>query len=264
MTIFQAAAMGIIQGLTEFLPVSSSAHLILAPRVFGWDDPGLAFDVALHLGTLAGVLAYFRKDLWTLANQAFLNKDNQASSARSLILAIALATMPGGIAGLLLEHKVESIFRSPALIAGTLIAIGFLMAIADRFGKGEKGLPQLTLRDAMLIGLAQCLALIPGVSRSGITISTALFLGFERTSAARFSFLLSIPIIAGAGLLKSPQIFHAHDPMLIVAGFLASAVSGLGAIWILMKFIEQYRFTPYVIYRLVLGVAILLNLSRLG
>jgi undecaprenyl-diphosphatase len=254
--------LGIIQGLTEFLPVSSSAHLILFPRYFGWTDPGLAFDVALHLGTLLGVLAYFRKDLAPLVASVFLIKDPQRAEDRSLTLKIMIATIPGAVAGLLLEHRVESTFRSVELIAFTLMIMGTLLALADYFGKGSKDLNQITMGTALLLGVSQSLALVPGVSRSGITITVALALGLQRTAAARFSFLMSIPIIAGAGLLKAKAIWLTPDKAGLALGFTAAAISGFLAIWVLMRYVEKHRYTPFVIYRWALGIFVLLNLSR--
>ena len=207
-SLIQPVVLGIIQGLTEFLPISSSAHLILLPRFLGWTDPGLAFDVALHLGTLAGVLAYFWQDLWDIP--------------RKTVGFLIVATVPGAVAGLLLEHKAETVFRSPALIAGALILMGAALAVADWRGNGDKKISDLTLKKAILIGLAQGLALIPGVSRSGVTITTALAIGLERREAARFSFLLSIPIIAGAGMLKFKAILLSPGKMALAAGCLGA------------------------------------------
>lgn len=261
-SLFQSLTLGILQGLTEFLPVSSSAHLILFPRFFGWTDPGLAFDVALHLGTLAGVLVYFRNDLLALTRSLFLIKDARLAPERGLIARLMLATIPGAIAGLLFEHKIESTFRSPALIGCTLILMGALLWLVDRYRAGQKNLMDISLPMAFLIGLAQSFALIPGVSRSGITITTALALGLQRTAAARFSFLMSIPIIAGAGILKSKEIWRSPDHFALLAGFLGAAIAGLLAIWLLMRFVERTRYTPFVVYRWALGLFVLLNLHH--
>lgn len=251
--IAQSAVLGVVQGLTEFLPISSSAHLILVPKFLGWEDQGLAFDVALHLGTLVGVMAYFWRDLKNI----LLQKEQHY-----LIGYLIVATIPAAVAGLLLEHKVETLFRSPALIAGTLMVMGGGLAMADRLNKGEKMLSDLTLKMALIVGLTQALALVPGVSRSGITITTALALGLQRREAARFSFLLSMPIIAGAGLLKAHTIFASPNPAAIGTGFIAAGVSGFIAIWALMRYVQRRRYTPFVIYRWVLGALILLNLSH--
>jgi undecaprenyl-diphosphatase len=253
---FHALVLGIVQGLTEFLPISSSAHLILIPSYLGWEDPGLAFDVALHLGTLAGVLIYFWKDLVHLATNLDQPKE------RNTVIYLIVATIPGALAGLLLEHKVETVFRSPALIAGVLIAMGTLLGVADWLAKGNKTISDLNIGSAIGLGLSQGFALIPGVSRSGVTITTALGLGLERREAAKFSFLMSIPIIAGAGVLKSKAIMHSPDKVALGVGFLAATVAGLFAIWLLFKIIETKRYIPFVVYRWALGIFVLLNLSH--
>jgi undecaprenyl-diphosphatase len=251
-----ALILGLVQGLTEFLPISSSAHLILIPRYLGWEDPGLAFDVALHLGTLGGVLIYFWKDLLHLLTHIGEPKE------RKTVLCIIAATIPGALAGLLLEHKAETIFRSPALIAVVLIIMGTLLGLADWLSKGDKTIADLSIGAALGIGLAQGFALIPGVSRSGITITTALALGLNRREAAKFSFFMSIPIIAGAGILKSKAILHSPDKLALGMGFLASVTAGLFAIWLLFKIIQTRRYTPFVVYRYVLGLFVLLNPAR--
>jgi len=249
-SLSQSAVLGIVQGLTEFLPISSSAHLILIPYFFGWTDQGLAFDVALHLGTLVGVLAYFWKDFWEML---------VAPAERKTLGFLVVATIPGAVAGLLFEHKVETAFRSPALIASALILMGVLLALADRLGKGEKMVSDLTWKTAALIGLSQALALVPGVSRSGITITTALVLGFQRREAARFSFLMSAPIIAGAGLLKFHAILLSPDKMALGAGFVCSALFGLLAIWALMRYVQTRSYMPFAVYRWILGLFVLLR-----
>ena len=246
-SLFQSLILGIVQGLTEFLPISSSAHLILIPRLFGWEDQGLSFDVALHLGTLVAVLAYFWRDILEILT----------SKDRKTLFFLIVATIPGAIAGFLLEHKAETVFRSPQLIAWTLILMGAALGLADWLGKEDKTMADLTFKIALIIGLSQSLALIPGVSRSGITIMTALFLGLKRREAARFSFLLSAPIIAGAGILKLKTILHSPDHLSLGIGFLAAALSGFLAIWAIMKYVQTRRYTPFVIYRWILGLFVL-------
>ncbi len=255
--VLHSLVLGIVQGLTEFLPISSSAHLILIPRYLGWEDPGLAFDVALHLGTLAGVLIYFWKDLWKLLESVIKPSDISLQADRKTAFFLIVATIPGAIAGLLLEHKAETVFRSTSLIAITLILMGTALGIADWFNKGNKKISDLTFTMAALIGVAQGLALIPGVSRSGITITLALALGLERREAARFSFLLSVPIIAGAGILKLKAILHSPDHFALGVGFLAAAIAGFVAICGLMKYVQTRRYTPFVIYRWILGLFVL-------
>jgi len=250
--VIQSTVLGIIQGLAEFLPISSSAHLILFPRYWHWTDPGLAFDVALHLGTLAAVVLYFWKDLLNLVTPV----------QRSTLINLIVATIPGAIAGFLLEHRAETVFRSSALIACALILLGLALWAADWFCAGEKTIADLGIGAAFGIGLAQSLALIPGVSRSGITITVALALGFRRSEAARFSFLMSVPIIAGAGILKFKEILLSPDKLALAAGFTSAAVAGLLAIWVLMRYVQHHRYTPFVLYRWALGAFVLLNLAK--
>jgi undecaprenyl-diphosphatase len=258
-SLTQSLILGIVQGLTEFLPISSSAHLILIPQYLGWEDPGLAFDVALHLGTLVGVVLYFWQDLWKLAESVLKPSDPALSEDRRMAGFLIVATIPGAIAGVLLEHKAETVFRSPMLIAIALILMGTVLGVADWLSKGDKKISDLTFTTALIIGLAQGLALIPGVSRSGITITTALILGLQRREAARFSFLLSVPIIAGAGILKFKAILLSPDKMALGAGCLAAALAGFLAIWALMTYVQTRRYTPFVIYRWILGLFVLLR-----
>lgn len=258
----QSLILGITQGLGEFLPISSSAHLILLPRFMQWPDQGLAFDVALHLGTLLAVLVYFWKDLIQLSMAWLQPKNPVRAPDRRLGLQVLIATVPGAVAGLLLEHRVETVFRSPHLIGWTLIVLGTLLALADTLGRGDRTLGNLSWGMAAGIGAAQALALIPGVSRSGITITTALFLGMERRSAARFSFLMSIPIIAGAGVLKFKEIWASPDHVALAWGFLGAALSGFFAIWALLKYVQKNRYIPFSVYRWGLGAFVLLNLGR--
>ena len=259
---FHALILGIVQGLAEFLPISSSGHLILVPSFFHWEDPGLAFDVALHLGTLLGVVIYFWKDLTRFAQSLLQYQNNEYATERKLLGLLAIATVPGALIGLALEHKAETVLRSPFLIAWAMIGLGTLLGAADYFLSGQKKIIDLTWKTALLIGIAQGLALIPGVSRSGITITVALALGLQREEAARFSFLMSIPIIAGAGLLKAKQIFLSPDKMALGIGFAASAVCGLIAVSFLMKYVRTKKYTPFVLYRWALGAFVLLNLAR--
>jgi undecaprenyl-diphosphatase len=262
MNYLQTLVLGLVQGLGEFLPISSSAHLVLVPRYMHWPDPGLAFDVALHLGTLLAVVLYFWKDLVVFL-QSLLQPNNPAlAQERKTVAYLLIATVPGALAGLILEHKAETVFRSPALIAGALIALGAVLLLADRTSRGDKTLFQMTWPMALILGVAQGLALIPGVSRSGITITVALFLGLHRQEAARFSFLMSIPIIAGAGVLKFKEILLSPDPAALGVGFAAAAVSGFFAIWFLLRYVQNHRYTPFVAYRWILGAFVLLNLSH--
>ncbi len=261
-SLTQSIVLGIVQGLGEFLPISSSAHLALIPSYFHWSDPGLAFDVALHLGTLVAVVSYYWTDLWKYAEACLYYQDPARHADRTLVGYLLLATVPGAIAGLLLEHKIETLFRSPHLIAINLIVLGTLLGIADRFRSGNRALTSITATTALWLGLSQSLALLPGVSRSGITITMALFMGFERKEAARFSFLMSIPIIAGAGLLKFKEILRSPDLVALAFGFAAAALSGYVAITVLLRYVQKNRYTPFVLYRWALGAFILFNLSH--
>jgi undecaprenyl-diphosphatase len=247
MTLVQAAVLGLIQGLTEMLPVSSSAHLALAPKVFGWQDQGLAYDVALHWGTLLALLACFGRDLWTLAKKE-----------RRLLWGLAIGTAPAALSGLLLDDYVESAFRDPRVIAIPLVAFGLLLAAAERRGRQESRLEGMRLSSCLWIGLAQALAVVPGVSRSGVTLTAALFLGLKRPDAARFSILLSIPIVLGAGVMKLKDIPAAGLGPAFWVGLTASALSGYAAARFLMRFVQDRTLYVFAAYRAALGAAAML------
>jgi len=261
LTPLHALVLGILQGLGEFLPISSSGHLIAVPWLLGWSDSGLAFDVALHLGTLAAVAAAFWRDwvrLLTAGVKGVLSGKPLADPDSRLLFYIALATVPGAVAGKLLEEWAESTFRSPALVAVMMALMGVVLWMADRRANRVPGDEHVSLRDALLIGLAQALALVPGTSRSGATISMALFLGMRREAAARFSFLLALPITAGAALLKVPHLFRAGGetgPVLI--GMLAAAVSGFLAIRFLLSYVRTRDYLPFVVYRFAFAAVVL-------
>jgi len=214
-TIWQSVVMGLVQGLGEFLPISSSAHLVLVPWFFNWLDPGLTFDIALHIGTLIAVIAYFWRDWVKLIRGAF---QGTKSKEGRLFWYLVLATIPGAIMGLLLEEKAETVFRNPLLIAVMLIVLGVLLYWADRKGRKLTNVNNISLGQSLMIGISQALAIIPGVSRSGITMTTGLLFGLTREGAARFSFLLSAPVIFGAGLIKVPDILA--NPGMVNAPFL--------------------------------------------
>jgi undecaprenyl-diphosphatase len=249
----QAIILGAVQGLTEFLPVSSSAHLIIVPWLFGWEDPGLAFDVALHMGTLAALLIYYWK-IWVNLIGSFFTGDQ---SARRLLILLIVASIPGALIGLLLEKQAETIFRSPPLIAATMSILGIALWLCDRVARSERTIPDLTIRDAFLIGLSQALAIVPGVSRSGATITMARALGIQREDAANFSFLMATPIIAGAGLIEARKMFATgmHGPVLW--GFAASALFGTAAIAGLVRFVRTRTYRPFAWYRLVVAAIVL-------
>jgi undecaprenyl-diphosphatase len=260
MTIFQALVLGVLQGLAEFLPISSSAHLALAPWVFRWMAPGLAFDVALHVGTLVAVLVYFRRDWIALAGAAVdLGRTRRVDTpVKRQLLYLVVATIPGGIGGLLLNDLAETTFRAPALIATLLVVMGILLWLIDRVERFRRPLDAMRWRDAVVIGLAQVLALAPGVSRSGATIAAGLALGLERASAARFSFLMSLPITLAAAVFKVPEaVAEASSLAPLVGGIVASAVSGFLAIAVLLRYVSRHTYGIFALYRVVLGLAIL-------
>jgi undecaprenyl-diphosphatase len=262
MELFHSFVLGLVQGLGEFLPISSSAHLVIVPWLFGWRDPGLSFDIALHWGTLAAVLVYFRNDVWLLIRGFCRSimpatRDFQNDLHQRMAWLLAFASIPGAVIGKLLEEKAESAFRDPLLIAATLGGFGIILLVADRYGRRQKGLEQIGWLDALWIGVSQALAIIPGISRSGATIAAGLGLGYQREAAARFSFLLSIPIILGAGVLKLRHFNGDASHADLLVGFLASAVFGFFAIKYLLKFIVRHDFRPFVWYRLALAALIL-------
>ncbi len=249
MTFASAAILGLLQGLGEFLPISSSAHLVLVPWLLGWTYQGKAYDVALHWGTMAAVCAYFWKD-WTGLLRAGFSR--QASSQKDLFWGLILATIPGGIAGLLLEKRAEDI--SPALIACILIAFGLLLGLSDKLGKRNRSIGALDLRSMLLIGLGQALAVIPGVSRSGITLTVGLFLGLRREEAARFSFLLSVPIVVAAGMLKLRHLGPAAATGPFWLGIAVTTLVGLAAIRFLLAYLKDRGTGVFVVYRVLAGL----------
>jgi undecaprenyl-diphosphatase len=256
MTIWQSIVLGLVQGLGEFLPISSSAHLVLVPWIFNWTDPGLTFDIALHAGTLLALVAYFWRD-WMKLVQGGLK--GIKTTEGKLFWFIIIATLPGASIGFLLEHKAETMFRSPALVAAMLIVMGIVLLLADQKGAKKTVLTDIQFSTSFCIGVSQALAIIPGVSRSGVTMTTGLFSGLTREATARFSFLLSAPIIFGAAAIKVPKIL-AHPDMIntpFVVGIIVSALSGFASIALLLKYVQQRDFTPFVWYRFGLGVFVL-------
>ncbi|MBI5246193.1 MAG: undecaprenyl-diphosphate phosphatase [Elusimicrobia bacterium] len=258
MTYAQAALLGAVQGLTEFLPVSSSAHLALAPLFFSFPDPGLTFDVALHLGTLAAVLVYYRETWLRLFTGAL--RDPRGEEARTLGL-LVLATVPAVVAGLALEKTAEHAFRDPRRIGACLIAFSGVMWWADRRGEGAAGAWRTAgVRTVLLVGCAQALALMPGVSRSGATMSAALLLGLERSQAAELSFLMATPIVAGAALLKLRHLGPADVTGPFVLGLAVSGAVGFAAVGAFLRFLPKGGLKPYALYRVALGLVALLLL----
>jgi len=252
-SIFQALILGIVQGLSEFLPISSSAHLLMVRWFAGWPDPGLAFDVALHWGTLAGLVVYFRRELFSYTKETITRAGNGTLLEPNLPLFIILGTLPAAAIGFLFEHKVETALRSPWILVGTLSILGVLLLIADKIMKEGCDISGASRLKAFFIGGAQGLAVVPGVSRSGISITAGLLLGLSRESAAQFSFLLSIPLIFGAGLTKIKYLRHGlHDPVLWT-GVLSSAVSGYIAVHFILSYVKKKSYAPFAVYRILVA-----------
>lgn len=284
MSILEAIVLGLTQGLTEFLPISSSGHLVLVPWLFGWEQPGLAFDAALHLGTLLAVFVYFRHELWAmiLAIPTALRHpiaiisghaqpgEGRAADARLGVL-IVLGSIPAGIVGLIGQDAIGDFFHSDEhqekailVIALLLIGFGLLLWLADRTGLRSRLLPDLTVRDALTIGIAQAFALIPGVSRSGVTLTAGLFRNLKRADAARFSFLLGVPLILAAGLTSLYDIYQS-DPSgseitSLGIGLAVSAISGFAAISGLLRFLQTSSTLVFVVYRVIVGLGVILLL----
>lgn len=258
MDFIQILVLAIVQGLTEFLPISSSAHLILVPELFGWPDQGVAFDVAVHIGTLAAVLLYFRDELGGLIVSGLRALGGHWNTEAKLAWCVVLGTVPVVIFGLLCKDWISGYARHATLLACTSIFFGILLGLADRFGRGARG--TIGWKDALLIGLAQAIALIPGTSRSGITITAALALGMNRTTAARFSFLLSIPTILASATLITRELIISPDPVAwreLLLGALISGVSAYLCIRFFMALLERSGMMPYVLYRIALGIFLL-------
>lgn len=255
---YQAVLLAILQGLTEFLPISSSAHLVIPSLVLDWPDQGLAFDVAVHVGTLAAVLIYYRADLTRMARAWFGSLAGAPASDDSrLVWYLALATVPAVIVGFAAGDYIESDLRTLPVIASTTLLFGLLLGLADRMSAPLGGGAQLTLGIALLIGLAQALAPVPGVSRSGVTITAALLLGMNRQAAARFSFLLSIPVIAGAGMLKAWDLAAASqavDWLVLAVGALVSGIMAFLCIALFLRLLDHIGLMPFVYYRIALAL----------
>jgi undecaprenyl-diphosphatase len=277
LTIIQAVVLGLVQGLTEFIPVSSSAHLIIVPWLFGWNDPGLAYDVALHLGTLTALLWFFWRDWVRLVRAgvgSIIEKKIGNDNDRWLAWLLVIGTIPGGIVGWLAESKIEELFHKPdaAHTAGamTAMAIGIILLgvalfIAERIARHRRGLNDITLKDAIVVGLSQGLAVFPGVSRSGSTITAGLALGFQRETAARFSFLLATPIILAAGVKSifdlrgemAAGVIVQSDLLVYAVGFITAALSGYVCIRFLLRFLQKNSTDVFVYYRWLLAIIII-------
>ncbi|HKK15638.1 MAG TPA: undecaprenyl-diphosphate phosphatase [Gammaproteobacteria bacterium] len=261
MIYYHLLILGLVQGITEFLPISSSAHLILLPKLAGWQDQGLVYDIAAHLGTLTAVTFYFRQDLQRMTRAWLLSlKGGQPTQESRLAWYVILATVPVVVAGVLMYDTVSTTFRNPLIIAGTTIGFGLVLWWADRYAKEHRQLDSLTLKNALWIGLSQVIALVPGTSRSGITMTTGLVLGFSRQAAARFSFYLSIPTILLAAchtVYRYSEEAIAFNPSAFVMVMVLSAFSAGLTIHFFLGFIERTGMLPYVIYRILLGILLL-------
>lgn len=261
MTLFEIIVLAIIQGITEFLPISSSAHLILPAALLGWTEQGLAFDVAVHVGSLLAVIIYFRHDVWHMAGDWLRTGFSRAPSPQGkLAWCVIIGTLPAVLIGFLLKDAIEVYARNALIIACTTIVFGLLLWYADKAARHTKELTVMRWPAALMIGLAQAIALIPGTSRSGITMTAALLLGFNRESAARFSFLLSIPVILGAGTLATYELVETKtavdwSALLYGAGF--SFVSAYLCIYLFLSWISRIGMLPFVLYRLALGAVLL-------
>ena len=264
MSIIQAIILGIVQGITEPIPVSSSGHLIAIPQLLGWEDFGLTFDVALHMGSIIAVVAYFWKDWLSILRGFFWNLRSGKSSISKdkngpgrLFIPILVACVPAGVAGLLWSDAIEENLRHWYMVGGALVLISFVMLYAERIARRNRDISRMGYLDYITIGIAQAVALFPGVSRSGSTITAGLFLGLDRQSAARFSFLLSTPIIIAAGVFQLKDVFPMapEDAWLFVTGAATSAVVGYLAIGFLMKFLQKHSLAVFAVYRIAFAVA---------
>lgn len=267
MTILQSIILGIVQGLTEFLPISSSGHLVLIQNLFGLKQADLAFDVALHLGTFLALVLFFWHDWWRYINAFFrsLKKwDFKNDPDQRLFYLLVIASIPGAFFGVLLEKQAETIFRSTYLVLINFAVIGLLFIVVEQIAKKIRDLKQTTLKDSLIIGFSQALAIIPGVSRSGITISAGLFSGLKREAAARFSFLMATPIILGAGLVSLSKIFDEGKDGLgwinLTAGFLAAVLVGFFAIKYLLKYLKNHTLNIFAYYRFFVAAVVIIYL----
>ena len=261
MTTLHVIVLAIVQGLTEFLPISSSGHLVLVPYLVEWTDQGLAFDVAVHFGSLVAVCAFFRGDIMGLLRGGLQLLGGQAHLPQAnMALAIGLGTIPAAAAGLLFASWIENNLRDPSIIVYTLAGYGILMALADRYAPSQRNIASVRIRDALIIGCAQALALVPGTSRSGVTITAGRLLGLERADAARFSFLLSAPVILLATVFKGIQLIVGDDAVAwgqLALGALVSAIVAYLSIEFFMRFVSRIGLAPFAVYRIVLAAVLL-------
>lgn len=266
MSTFEAIVLGIVQGLTEFLPVSSSGHLRIVPALFGWDDPGASFTAVIQLGTMAAVVIYFWSDLWRIATAwlaSLTDKSKRRAPDALMGWYLIVATIPIGLLGLAFKDQIESGARDLRLIAGALIVMGLVLLLAEKVGSRTKDLSHVTTRDGVAVGLAQSMALVPGVSRSGATISAGLFLGYDRESAARFSFLLSIPAVVLSGLFQLKDIGTDAGPgtAATIVATIVSFVVGYAAIAWFLRYLTSHSTVVFVVYRVALGTLLIILLA---
>jgi undecaprenyl-diphosphatase len=263
MTYLQGLVLGVVQGVTEFLPISSSGHLVLVPYIFGWPDQGLAFDAVMHLGTIAALVAYFRFELLAMVSSSA--GGGSLAGPRRLALLLVVATIPAALAGLAFEEVIEARLRLPLVVALSTVGWALVMLAADRLAArtrdATRGEQNVGWGQGLVTGCAQALALIPGTSRSGITITAGLFSGLDRTTAARFSFLLGIPVTAGAGGVKAFNLLKAGVPAddrgPLAVALVAAFLSGWASVWFLVKYLQRNSLVPFVVYRIALGIVLI-------
>ncbi len=264
---FEAVVLGLLQGLTEFLPISSSAHLRIFPELFGWPDPGAAFTAVVQIGTEVAVLLYFRHDIWRIASswlRALVRPDLRGHRDTLMGWYIIVGTVPVVVAGIALKDQIETDFRNLWLTGSVLVGLGVVLGVAERVGRNARPIEDMGWRSAILLGLAQALSIVPGVSRSGATISMGLFLGYERAAATRFAFLLAIPAVVGAGVFELPEAWSGDNAYTVPETAIATAVAfvvGYASIAWLLRYVSTRSFAPFVVYRIVLGTAVLLLLA---
>jgi undecaprenyl-diphosphatase len=265
-TWFEAIVLGVVQGLTEFLPISSTAHVLLVSRLFGWDDPGAAFTAVMQIGTEAAVIIYFRHDIARIAStwaRSLVRPDLRGHIDARMGWYVIIGTVPIAVLGLIFKDQIAGVARNLWLVAVVLIVFGLVLGLADRIGRHQKELSELDVRSGLIFGLGQALALIPGVSRSGATISTGLFLGFTREAAARYAFLLAIPAVLASGLFEARKIGDggevAWGPTLLATGI--AFVVGYAVIAWLLRYVTTHSYLPFVIYRIALGGLLLVLLA---
>jgi undecaprenyl-diphosphatase len=265
--LLQALVLGTLQGLTEFLPISSSAHLRILPELLGWGDPGAAFTAVIQIGTELAVLVYFREDIWNIAKAwtlSLFKPEYRGHLDARMGWFVIIGSLPIVVLGIFLKDTIESQFRNLWLVAAMLIVMGLVLGLADKIGGDEKRIKQMNIRDAILMGAAQSLALVPGVSRSGATLSMGRFLSYERAAATRYSFLLAIPAVVGAGIYQLKEIPNGENmygPMPTLVATVVSFVIGYAAIAWLLKFVSHHTLAPFVIYRVLLGSGVIVLLS---